>query len=872
MKILKHDAQGFLVGDPIDIGRALAVWQDIQSDVHAIRHGMLGIDKSPAVKAFQEVAQPMAREAFSKSQQKITVAALLRPQSTPFGRGNAIPSAKVAQNSAAHVNPISKKAAEAVAKPAGRDGRGRFVKSGAQPGGDNGKDAGSKDTPDERALSGIADRIVSAVSGAGSGLEEADPAVKAFQEVAQPMARGFGVLTGGSGDKRKENWFRRIYASLTGFRKDESVFNKAANKSLKNIEEKPEGGDGGSGMLGGLFPLLAKIPLIGPLLAGAVGAVGALLSKIPVIGSLFKKIPVVGGVGAAAGGAAGAAKGVAGKGILGAGKGLLRKLPLIGALIAGAGAASDIYGSETDDTLSRRDKDKNAGKATGGLAGTLAGGFAGASAGAAIGALGGPIGIAIGGFVGGALGMFLGDQAGQIIGDTVGGWVSDLRGADIPGKIVAAWDSTMLAIKSGWDGMVKRAGALWEGAKKSAVEAGNSANDAIKEKTGIDVKAETKKAAAIVQEKALAAKQAAEVAAKKTAEAASAAATKVKEKTVEVVKQGAGKAGDAIKQGATWAAENTTVGKGAAKVWEGAKSAGNWALGKTSQMFESGKGGAGTVSSGKGDFGGASYGTYQLSSKQGKVQDFLKSSKYGDQFAGLAPGSPEFNAKWKDVSKADPEFGNAQHDFIKKTNFDPAMEGLKKGGMDLSGRGAAVQDALWSTSVQFGAGSQKKGNGAIGMFQKALAGKDISKMSDADITSAVQDYKIANNDKLFASSDDKTRKGTAIRAEEEKKRLAALASQDGSATSVASIATPSVKNLAVAPAKYQQVQTAFVAAPTMPSFSSPPAITEAPPIINPLASSSEGRKAISVTMPTPDAGQDLKDRRIAHIVTGGFSA
>lgn len=60
--------------------------------------------------------------------------------------------------------------------------------------------------------------------------------------------------------------------------------------------------------------------------------------------------------------------------------------------------------------------------------------------------------------------------------------------------------------------------------------------------------------------------------------------------------------------------------------------------------------------------------------------------------------------------------------------------------------------------------------------------------------------------------------------------------------------------------------------PVIPSFSPPPAIADAPPIINPLASGGEGRKAISVTIPTPDAGQDLKDRRIAHIVTGGFSA
>jgi len=206
---------------------------------------------------------------------------------------------------------------------------------------------------------------------------------------------------------------------------------------------------------------------------------------------------------------------------------------------------------------------------------------------------------------------------------------------------------------------------------------------------------------------------------------------------------------------------------------DGASAAGNWALGQTSKMFESGKGGAGTVSTGKGDFGGASYGTYQLSSKQGTLQQFLKSGQYGDQFAGLQPGTPEFNAKWKDVAKSDPAFGDAQHDFIKQTHYDPALAGLKKGGIDLSGRGAAVQDALWSSSVQFGAGNDKKG--AVSIFQKALDGKDVAKMSDQDLVAAVQDYKLANNDKLFASSSDAVRAGTAKRATTEKERLLALA-------------------------------------------------------------------------------------------------
>lgn len=48
---LKHDAQGFLTGDPIDIGRALKVWDDIlQPEMGAVDalHGVVGIYRHPA--------------------------------------------------------------------------------------------------------------------------------------------------------------------------------------------------------------------------------------------------------------------------------------------------------------------------------------------------------------------------------------------------------------------------------------------------------------------------------------------------------------------------------------------------------------------------------------------------------------------------------------------------------------------------------------------------------------------------------------------------------------------------------------------------------------------------------------------------------
>jgi hypothetical protein len=123
-------------------------------------------------------------------------------------------------------------------------------------------------------------------------------------------------------------------------------------------------------------------------------------------------------------------------------------------------------------------------------------------------------------------------------------------------------------------------------------------------------------------------------------------------------------------------------------------------LGSASAKFES-KGDASTVSSGKNDPGGVSYGTYQMSSVAGVADDFVKKSNWKTDFEGLKAGTPEFSAKWKQIAK-DPkqgkEFADAQHEYIKKTHFDPAAAKAIKMGYQLNDPGVA--DAIWSLSVQ----------------------------------------------------------------------------------------------------------------------------------------------------------------------------
>ena len=178
-----------------------------------------------------------------------------------------------------------------------------------------------------------------------------------------------------------------------------------------------------------------------------------------------------------------------------------------------------------------------------------------------------------------------------------------------------------------------------------------------------------------------------------------------------------------------------------------------WHMGQTSEKRESGGRGPGLVSTGEGDHGGISYGTYQFSSKTGGVAEYLKSSAYGDKFVGLDPGSPEFGAKWREVAAADPVgFAKDQHDFIQTLYYDKQMRRLQDVGIDLSGRGAAVQDALWSTSVQYRELTPS-------VFQKGLKtaygdNYNLAVLTDEQIIRAAQDYKIANVESNFKSSPD----------------------------------------------------------------------------------------------------------------------
>ena len=129
-------------------------------------------------------------------------------------------------------------------------------------------------------------------------------------------------------------------------------------------------------------------------------------------------------------------------------------------------------------------------------------------------------------------------------------------------------------------------------------------------------------------------------------------------------------------------------------------------LGSLSAKYETGGRGPGVVSTGAGDPGGVSYGSYQMASKMGTVARFVGQAGFpwAQDFQGLTPGTAQFTAVWKKIAADQTaDFQHAQHAFIKATHYDLLCAKVKNdNAVDIDTRSRAVQDVVWSTAVQHG--------------------------------------------------------------------------------------------------------------------------------------------------------------------------
>lgn len=171
------------------------------------------------------------------------------------------------------------------------------------------------------------------------------------------------------------------------------------------------------------------------------------------------------------------------------------------------------------------------------------------------------------------------------------------------------------------------------------------------------------------------------------------------------------------------------------------RSSSNASLGSISAKYES-NGNPATIARTKGDIGGASYGTYQLTTASGQATKFA--NQYGGALKGQKAGTAAFDKAWKaEAAKSPAAFAQAQHSYIEKNHYEPAANRFKSvTGIDPNSQPKAVRDAIWSIGVQHGAG------GAATIFKNA----GISKGQTAETILKKVYAERSKVDKYFKSS------------------------------------------------------------------------------------------------------------------------
>ncbi len=162
--------------------------------------------------------------------------------------------------------------------------------------------------------------------------------------------------------------------------------------------------------------------------------------------------------------------------------------------------------------------------------------------------------------------------------------------------------------------------------------------------------------------------------------------------------------------------------------------------------------------------GGWSYGTYQIATKDGTMNDYLKHLQNNPLYQGYyntlqqaggynaaLTGAEQFKNTWADLSK-DQNFLQSQQDFIVEKKLKPTMNRVSDiNGWNLDFRSPVVRDVLYSTATQHGEG------GAPSLLHNRFGrNTDISSFSDEDIINNIYNER-SNVNLYFRSSDEATR-------------------------------------------------------------------------------------------------------------------
>lgn len=145
----------------------------------------------------------------------------------------------------------------------------------------------------------------------------------------------------------------------------------------------------------------------------------------------------------------------------------VKRLPIISSVLAAGSGGINAVNISKDNSLSDAEKERAQAANVGKTVGAIGGGLGGAAVGAAIGTAIFPV---VGTVLGGLIGSWLGTTGGQIVGEKIGGWVDDLANADIAGRISNAWSGFLTPltpifteIKAYALGRFDAVGKVWDG-------------------------------------------------------------------------------------------------------------------------------------------------------------------------------------------------------------------------------------------------------------------------------------------------------------------------------------------------------------------------------------------------------------------------
>jgi len=193
-------------------------------------------------------------------------------------------------------------------------------------------------------------------------------------------------------------------------------------------------------------------------------------------------------------------------------------------------------------------------------------------------------------------------------------------------------------------------------------------------------------------------------------------------------------------------------------------------LGSQSARFESnGNPAAINTKSYKDDLGGWSYGSYQIATKVGAMNkfltflgtdsngfsDFSKALEQSGGNVGATRGASSFRNKWVELATNETtatRFQKAQHDYIQRKYHDVAVRKIKGStGIDICDgtHSNGLQDTIWSTAVQYGAG------GCHTIVKEAvrnLKGRGKTEPTDEELINEIHDIKINSIPRKFKSS------------------------------------------------------------------------------------------------------------------------